>query len=66
MIQVSLLGLLLTYDGLLWGSGWSERHPTITGIFHAAKSLLTHTDVPSSTGSTLRQGDVILRDENKS
>lgn len=56
----------LTYNHLLWGGGRRQRHPTVTGVFHTTKPLLCSCDMPSGTSTTLRNWDVILRDQHKS
>lgn len=55
----------LTDNHLLWGGGRRQRHPTVTGVFHTAKPLLCSCDVPPGTGTTLRNGDIILRDQHE-
>lgn len=62
--ESSFLGahwVALTYNHLLWGGGRRQRHPTVTGVFHTTKPLLCNCAVP-----TLRNWDVILRDQHES
>lgn len=58
--------IVLTYDSLLWRGGRGERHPTVTWVLCTTKSLLPNCNVAASTDNTLRNWDVILRDQNES